>query len=804
MKISINWLKDFISVEDAPQEIAHLLTHAGLEVEGVEKFQQVEGNLQGVVLGKVLRCEKHPDADKLSLTQVDIGNGVVSPIVCGAPNVAPGQMVVVATPGTTLYPLKGDPFTIKKAKIRGAVSEGMICAEDEIGLGASHAGIMVLDTDLVPGTPAAEFFKLKEDHILEIGLTPNRADAASHLGVARDLKALLNKQIKFPSVEKFSIDNNELEIRVTVEDVEACPRYSGVSISGVTIKDSPDWLKTKLKSIGVAPINNVVDATNYVLHELGQPLHAFDADKISGKKIIVKTLPEGTPFTTLDGKERKLLGKDLMICDTEGGICIAGVFGGAHSGISNNTKSIFLESAYFSPDYVRKTALAHGLKTDASFRFERGTDPEITVFALKRAALLIKEVAGGAISSPIVDQYPNKINFFEINALYKNIDRLIGKKIEKVRIHDILENLDIQIKNKSEVGFTAHVPPYRVDVQREADIIEEVLRIYGYDNIEISTALSSDYLAEFDPRDKDKIQYEVSGQLAANGFFEIITNSLTKPGYAENSSALKKEESVAILNYLSEDLAVLRQTLLFSGLEVISHNINRRQNDLKIFEFGKQYKKTTTGFLEEVHLGIFMTGDLEKENWSKKTLSVDFHGLYSIIQKILLRFNVDDYKPEKVDHPFFAYAITLKGNNLPLVTLGKVDKQVAKQAVVKQDVFFADIHWENLVNQKAPKVNVEEIPKFPEVRRDISLVINKNVLFDQIKQIAQSVESGLVRDINVFDVFEGESIGNENKAYALSFILQDKEKTLTDKIIDKTMQKIMAAFEEKVGAKIRK
>lgn len=804
MKISINWLRNFIPFEETVEKVANLLTHSGLEVEGIELFQKVEGNLKGVVIGEVISCEKHPDADKLSITQVDVGNGIISPIVCGAPNVAKGQKVIVATPGTTLYPFEGEPFTIKRAKIRGAVSEGMICAEDEIGMGASHEGIIVLDTDLIPGTPASEFFNLKEDHILEIGLTPNRADAASHLGVARDLKVLLNKPLQYPSIEDFKVDNHDLEIAVTIENEDACPRYSGITISGVKVQDSPEWLKSKLQSIGVASINNIVDATNFVLHDLGQPLHAFDADKIAGKRVLIKNLPEGSVFTTLDGKDRKLKENDLMICNAEGGMCIAGVFGGLHSGISINTKNIFLESAYFSPDYIRKTALAHGLKTDASFRFERGIDPEITVYALKRAANLIQEVAGGKISSQVIDQYPKKIEPFEIKLLYKNINRLIGKKLEKEIIHNILKDLDIELLNLHEEGFTARVPTYRVDVQREADVIEEILRIYGYDNIEISTSLSSDYLAEFDIVDKDKLQYEISGQLASTGFFEIITNSLTKPVYAENATAFKADENVNILNKLSEDLAVLRQSLLFSGLEVITYNINRRQKDLKLFEFGKHYKRTSDGFEEEVHLGVFMTGDKEKESWRQKTLSVDFHDLYAVIQKILFRFKVKDYKSEKIKDEVFSDALKISLNDKPLVIFGKVDKKVIKLVEVKQDVFYADVYWENLLKQNNKVLHIEEISKFPEVKRDLSLVIPKRISFEQIKQIAQSVESELVREINVFDVFEGPSIGEENKAYALSFILQDKQKTLTDKIIDKTMLRIMKAFEDKVGATIRK
>ncbi|CAN5492345.1 phenylalanine--tRNA ligase subunit beta [soil metagenome] len=804
MKISLNWLKSFIDISESPEKIADLLTRSGLEVESLEAYEQVPGNLEGVVVGQVVACEKHPDADKLSLTKVDVGGDQVLPIVCGAPNVATGQKVLVATPGSTIHPTDGEPFTIKKAKIRGAVSEGMICAEDEIGLGNSHAGILILNSDARPGTPAFQYFNFEQDHILEIGLTPNRADAASHLGVARDLKALLERELKFPSTDQFQVDNNEFKIEVVVENTVACPRYSGITLTGITVSESPDWLKNRLKSIGVAPINNVVDITNYVLHELGQPLHAFDGDKIKGQKVVVKTLPENTTFTTLDGKERKLKEKDLMICDAEGGMCIAGVFGGIDSGITFETKKIFLESACFSADYIRKTSLQHGLKTDASFRFERGTDPDITVYALKRAALLIKELAGGKISSKIIDLYADPVKPFEVKVLYKNIDRLIGASLERYQIKNILHNLEIKITDESDFGFTCIVPPYRVDVQREADIIEEILRIYGYDRITISPHLKTDFLAEFPELDVEKIQYETSGMLSSNGFFEILTNSLTKPGYAENTASLEAKESIEILNKLSEDLGVLRQTLLFSGLEVIAYNINRRQKDLKLFEFGKHYLKRGYEYLEEVHLAIFMTGEMEKESWRQKSANVEFHDLYSIIQKILFRFKIDDYSSDLVESDLFTYGLRISIDKEPVIILGKVEKQVAKLAEVKQEVLYADVNWEKLLSKKNRIVQVEEISRFPEVRRDLSLVINKKITFDQIRNAAGLAESDLIREVNIFDVYEGESIGIQNKAYALSFILQDKERTLTDKIIDKTMQRLMNTFEQKLGAKIRK
>ena len=563
MKISLNWLKQYIDLTESAAEIASILTDTGLEVETWEEVESVKGGLRGLVIGEVITCAKHPNADKLSITTVDIGEEQLSPIVCGAPNVSAGQKVIIATVGTTLYPSQGDSFEIKKAKIRGEVSEGMICAEDEIGLGTSHDGILVIDTDLPNGAPAAEFFQVESDYVFEIGLTPNRADGASHLGVARDLRAALNRPIKTPAVTDFEIDNSDLIIPVSVENEEACPRYSSLTMTGVNVTDSPDWLKAKLKAIGIKPTNNVVDVTNYILHSIGQPMHAFDADEITGGKVTIKTLAEGTTFTTLDEKERKLADSDLMICNEEAGMCIAGVFGGIKSGVKKSTKNIFLESAYFSPDYIRKTAQKHQLKTDASFRYERGTDPNITVYALKYAAMLIQEIAGGKVSSPLDDFYPNPIGDFKIQVNFANVDRLIGKAIGNDRIKSILESLDISVKDETDTVFQAVVPPYRVDVQREADIVEEVLRIYGYNNIEISDHLSSSFLSEFPTKDVDDTKKETTRLLAGAGFHEIVTNSLTKDTYAKGTTAINENEDVQILNYLSEDLNVMRQTLLF-------------------------------------------------------------------------------------------------------------------------------------------------------------------------------------------------------------------------------------------------
>ncbi|MBX9852350.1 MAG: phenylalanine--tRNA ligase subunit beta, partial [Cytophagaceae bacterium] len=629
MKISYNWLKQHIDLKEPAGEIANLLTRSGLEVESVEQFETVPGGFKGLVIGKVLTCEKHPGADKLKKTTVDIGNGVVVPIVCGASNVAEGQKVVVATVGTTLYPQNAEPFKISKAKIRGEVSEGMICAEDEIGLGNSHEGIIVLSTDLPTGTPASEFFRIETDEILEIGLTPNRADATSHFGVARDLRALLKRELKKDSADQFKVENKSNPVEVIVEDKKACLRYSGLTITGVKVAESPDWLKNRLKAIGLSPINNIVDITNYILHDLGQPLHAFDLAKVSGKKVIVKTVAAGTEFITLDNIKRKLSATDLMICNADAPMCIAGVFGGSKSGVSNETTDIFLESACFSADSVRKTSMHHGLKTDASFRFERGTDPNMTVYALKKAALLIKEIAGGTISADISDIYPAPIQNFTIQTTYKNIDRLIGIKIERSVIKDILKALDIELKSESEEGLTLSVPPYRVDVQREADIVEEIIRIYGYDKIEVSERLSTNYLAEFPEKDKDSLTIILSHLLSSNGFNEIISNSLTKPAYSESLNLSDKD--VVILNKLSEDLGVMRQSLLFSGLEAMVYNINRRQKDLKLYEFGKIYYKAEGKYTEKNRLSLFITGNVSSESWMNAAKPVNFHELNSVV-----------------------------------------------------------------------------------------------------------------------------------------------------------------------------
>ena len=811
MKISYNWLKQYIDIPESPEAIGKTLTSTGLEVESVEPFETIKGGLKGLVIGEVLTCAKHPNADKLSITTVDVGQEKPLHIVCGAPNVAAGQKVIVALTGSTVHPTTGEPFTIKSSKIRGELSEGMICAEDEIGLGASHAGIMVLDTPAANGTPAASHFQVETDFVFEIGLTPNRADAASHLGTARDIKAALSREIKLPSVEEFKISNSTLHIDVVVENTEACPRYSAVTLSGITVKESPAWLQNRLRAIGLSPINNIVDATNFVLHELGQPLHAFDAAKV-GKKVIVKNLLAGSKFTTLDGKERILTDKDLMICNETEGMCIAGVFGGLTSGITSSTTAIFLESAYFSTTSIRKTSQHHQLKTDASFRYERGTDPNMTVFALKRAALLIREIAGGTISSEVVDVYPTKIENKTFEVKIKNINRLIGKALPLETIYGILERLDILITEKKSESFIVSVPAYRVDVVGEADIVEEILRIYGINNIELSSIAGTDFLSEFPVKDINKYKHTIGEMLVGNGFYEILTNSLTNVAYQQKLKLTFQGDAVEILNKLSEEQGILRQTMLFTGLEVCSHNINRRQKDLKLFEFGKVYWKEITNdelrmtnYREEERLALYLTGNIEAENWQNKTKAVSYYDLAQQVASILEKSSITNSKQEElVGHPLLEYGMRLFQGKTEIGILGKVKPVLAKELGVKQEVFYADLNTSLLFRSASPKFRVEEISKFPEVRRDLSLVLDKKVSFTEIRSLVIETERKLLKDIIVFDVYEGDKIPEGKKAYALGFTLLDNTKTLTDDDIDKVMNKLMNAFETKMGALIRK
>ena len=804
MKISINRLKEYIHLTESPAEIAALLTQSGLEVESIDSFVSVPGGLEGMVIGEVLTCEKHPDADKLSLTTVAIGPDQVSQIVCGASNVAAGQKVVVATVGATLYPSNGEPFEIKKAKIRGQVSEGMICAEDEIGIGTSHAGIMVLDTDLPNGTPASAYFEVTQDQILEIGLTPNRADAASHLGVARDLKALVRRDLCLPEEKALPVEVKGPAVQVVVDKTDDCPRYAGVVLTDIQVGPSPQWIQHFLRSLGLEPINNVVDITNYILHDLGQPLHAFDASKIGEGKIRVGKLPKGSTFVTLDGKERKLSGEELMICDPKGGMCIAGVFGGAVSGVSEQTTSIFLESAYFSPDVIRKGSQVHGLKTDASFRFERGTDPNMPVYALKQAVILLQRYAGAKVASEIIDVYPEPNQDVRIPVNFGHINRLIGKVIEPTEVVGILESLEIKVSELTTEGFVATVKPYRVDVTREADIIEEVLRIHGFQQVLLSDALRTDYLAEHPVKDVAKLQYRLTELLANQGYFELVTNSLTSPKYVEKAGFLDASTTVEIYNKLSEDLGVMRQTLLFSGLEVVAHNINRRQTDLKCFEFGTIYqKKAEGGYKESRRLAIFQSGNRSSESWVEPAKPFGFTDLYATVTRILERLNVEASEVEVIETAPFAYGLSLKLGEKVVATLGLVEDKQLKLAEVRQEVWYAELDWDLLAKKSSGLKKFQELSKFPEVRRDLSLVLDKEVSFARVKVVAEKAGGKLLKRLDVFDVYQGDKLEAGKKAYALSFILQDQENTLTDKEIEKTMSNLIHAFQNQVGAIIR-
>ena len=806
MKISYNWLKQFIKIDWKSEETAALLTDLGLEVEIVEKYQSVKGGLEGIVVGHVLTCEQHPNADRLKVTTVDIGAESPVQIVCGASNVAAGQKVPVATIGTVLYDKNGDSFTIKKGKIRDQESYGMICAEDEIGLGTSHDGIMVLDAKLKPGTAVGKVFNIENDEIFEIGLTPNRADAMSHLGTARDLRAgLLQSGISIelitPSVSNFRVDKRTLKIDVDVKDIKLAPRYCGVTISGITVKPSPEWLQNRLKAIGINPKNNVVDVTNYVLHELGQPLHAFDAAKITGK-IIVKTLPAGTKFTTLDDVERTLHEDDLMICDEKGPLCMAGVFGGKNSGVSETTNAIFLESAYFNPVSIRKTAKRHTLSTDASFRFERGIDPTITEYALKRAAILIQDVAGGEITSDIIDVYQKKIEDFPVFLNYEKTRKLIGQDLPKEIIKKILASLDIKVNTSTDAGLGLIIPSYRVDVQREVDVIEEILRVYGYNNINFSKKLNAT-VANSARTEDYKVQNIIAHLLNSNGFHEMMANSLTTADYVKLSNDLKEEHNVIMLNPLSSDLAAMRQSLLFSGLEAVSYNINRKNSDLKLFEFGKTYHKYPSGYEEPKHLTLFVTGNRNYESWTTAQKSTDFFLFKGYIHAILARLGITGVQTKPVSDDIFSEGIALAVGNENLVAFGTLKKGILKHFDIKQEVLFADFNWNAVLNLVSNKIKFTAIPKYPEVRRDLSLLVDESVAFETLYNIARQTEKQLLKEINLFDVYQGKNLPGGKKSYALSFILQDSTKTLTDEQIDKIMSKLQKNFETELGAVLR-
>ena len=808
MKISYNWLKQFLQVDWEENKTSELLTDLGLEVEGIETKESIKGSLEGILVGEVLTCVQHPNADRLKITTVDLGTGDPVQIVCGAPNVAAGQKVPVATIGTTLYDDKGVGFKIKKGKIRGEESHGMICAEDELGLGTSHDGILILNKKLKVGTPAAEVFNIETDQIFEIGLTPNRADAMSHYGVARDFRAGLiqhgiNLELITPSVSDFHVEQRRLRIDVEVENKDLAPRYCGISIVDVEVKDSPEWIQNRLKSIGITPKNNIVDITNYVLHELGQPLHAFDASKIKGNKVIVKTLAQGTKFTTLDEVERELHSEDIMICDAESNpLCIAGVFGGINSGVSKKTTSIFLESAYFNPVSIRKTAKRHALNTDASFRFERGIDINFAKYALKRAAILIKEYANGKIASDVIDFYPEKIEDFQVFLSYESAFRLIGQEIDKETIKNILASLEIKISSETEGGLGLTIPSYRVDVQREADIIEEILRVYGYNNIKFSHKLNTSI--SFDSNKDISLENIVANQLTTLGFNETMANSLTKEEYSSFSENLKSEFNVTMLNPLSNDLKVMRQSLLFSGLESISYNLNRKNNSLKLYEFGKTYHKYEKGYQEDKHLTIFVSGARTKDSWTSLTQKSEFFYLKGIVMSILERIGVTNIKTSPVKSDVFSEGIVLSLGKNKLVEFGVIKKKILKEFGIKQEVLFADFDWTSILSISGKKkIKVSMLPKFPSVKRDLALLLDLKITFKEIYDLAFQSERNLLKDVGLFDVYQGDKLPEGKKSYAVSFVLQDNNKTLEDRQIDKIMQKLQQSFEKNLGAVLR-
>lgn len=808
MKISYNWLKQFIKLPENAGKTGELLTDLGLEVEGITNFQSIKGGLQGVVVGHVLSCDKHPGADKLQLTKVNIGNGEEVQIVCGAPNIGAGQKVPVATIGALLYDEKGESWEIKKGKIRGEASYGMICSEKELGLGQSHEGIMVMDNELVPGTPVAEIFQVENDEVFEIGLTPNRADAMSHWGVARDLKAGYQQQgqqleLITPSVSSFHVDNRSLKIQIKVEDSNLAPRYCGVTLSDVKVAESPKWLKNRLKAIGLTPKNNVVDATNYVMHELGQPLHAFDAGKIAGNEINVKTLQPGTKFTTLDEIERELHEEDLMICDAEKPLCIAGVFGGIGSGVTTSTTQVFLESAYFNPVSVRKTAKRHGLSTDASFRFERGIDPNSVEYALKRAALLIKEISGAEITSDIDDLYFKKIEDFQVFLTFEKVNKLIGENLEEETIKSILASLEIRVNNVTETGMGLTIPSYRVDVQRESDVIEEILRVYGYNNIKFGDKLSLS-VADSSKFEDYKIQNLIASQLIGQGFYETMANSLTTAEYNNYSPEQKNEYQVEMLNPLSQDLSVLRQSMLFSGLEAISYNINRKRNNIKIFEFGKTYHSFVSGREENKHLSIFISGDRMAESWNSLSGNGNFFFLKGIINSVFEKLCIRNLKTKPAKSGLFSEALHMSTKKAKLVEFGVVRKSILKKFDIEQEVIYADFNWDEVLETtRLQKTSFTPVPRYPGIRRDFALLLDKSVSYEEIEQIAKQTEKKLLKSVNLFDVYEGKNLPEGKKSYAVSFVFQDENKTLTDKQVDKMMGKLQHRFEKELKAELR-
>ena len=820
MNISYNWLKEYVNFDLTPDEVAAALTSIGLETGDVEEVQSIKGGLEGLVIGEVLTCEPHPNSDHMHITTVNLGQGDPVQIVCGAANVAAGQKVVVATLGTKLY--DGDEcFTIKKSKLRGVESNGMICAEDEIGIGTSHEGIIVLPEDVVPGTLAKDYYNIKSDYVLEVDITPNRSDACSHYGVARDLYAWLIQNgrqaiLKRPSADAFKVDNHDMNIDIVVENTEACPRYAGVAIKNVTVKESPEWLQNKLRLIGVRPINNIVDITNYILHAYGQPMHCFDADKIKGGKIVVKTCPEGTKFVTLDEVERKLSDRDLMICNAEEPMCIAGVFGGLDSGTTETTKDVFLESAYFHPTWVRKTARRHGLSTDSSFRFERGIDPNGTIYALKEAALLVKELAGGEIASEIKDNYPAPIADFPVELSYEYTNALIGKVIPAETIKSIVTSLEMKITGETPEGLSLLVPAYRVDVQRPCDVVEDILRIYGYNNVEIPTSVKSSLSVKGDVDKSVKLQNLVSEQLVGCGFNEIMNNSLTAATYYEGLETYKPENLVQLMNPLSNDLNVMRATLLFGGLESIQHNANRKNADLKFFEFGSCYhfnaekrnpEKVLAAYSEELHLGLWITGKRVSNSWAHPDENTSVYELKAYVLNIFRRLGVNfgGLVFGNLTDDIYSVAISVhtRGGKL-LATFGVLHKKIQKAFDIDNEVYYADLNWKELMKAiKNNTVAYKEISKFPAVKRDLALLIDKKVQFAEIEKIAYETDKKLLKSVELFDVYEGKNLEAGKKSYAVSFMLQDENATLNDKQIDKVMQKLIANLQNKLDAKLR-
>lgn len=820
MNISYNWLKDYLDFDLQPDEVAAALTSIGLETGGVEEVQTIKGGLEGLVIGEVLTCEEHPNSDHLHITTVNVGGAEPLQIVCGAPNVAAGQKVVVAVNGTKLY--DGDEcFTIKRSKIRGVESNGMICAEDEIGIGTDHAGIIVLPADAVVGTPAKEYYNVKSDYVLEVDITPNRVDATSHFGVARDLAAYLKQNgkpanLKRPSVDAFKIDDEVPAIEVVVENKEACLRYSGITIKNVTVKESPEWLQNRLKVIGLRPINNVVDITNYILHGVGQPLHSFDADKIKGNKVVVRSATEGAKFVTLDGVERTLTDRDLMICNVEEPMCIAGVFGGLDSGVTEQTKNVFLESATFHPTWIRKTARRFGLNTDASFRYERGLDPNQTVEVMKRAALLIQEVAGGTITGAIQDIYPVPVAPYRVELTYDKVNTLIGKVIPVETVKSILESLEMKIVSETAEGLVIDVPVYRIDVQRDVDVIEDILRIYGYNNVEFSDNVKSN-LSYQTPTDRSyKLQNLISEQLCGCGFNEILNNSLTRSAYYDNLSTYPVSHCVMLMNPLSADLNCMRQTLLFGGLESVEHNAKRKNGNIRFFEFGNCYDynidhkkegETLAEFSEDYRLGLWVSGSRVDNNWAHPNEKSSVYELKAYVENILVRLGVNLQKVifGNLANDIYSAGLSITtSSGRQLGTMGIVSPKICKELDIETDVYYAELSWTLLMKEiKKTKVTFSEISKFPAVKRDLALLLEKNVQFAEIEKIATESERKLLKDVALFDVYEGKNLPAGKKSYAVSFYLQDEGKTLNDKQIDAIMKKIQTNLEQKLGAQLR-